>query len=54
MSEKEKNVYKEISLFYLIQFVEPIKKEITYLETEEQRGYKFKASSTKILDEGFR
>lgn len=54
MSEKEKNVYKEISLFYLIQFVEQIKKEITYLETEEQRGYKFKASSTKILDEGFR
>ena len=53
MSEKEKNVYKEISLLYLIQFVEPIKKEITYLETDEQNGYKFKASSTKILDEGF-
>ena len=54
MSEKEQKVYKEISLFYLIQFVKPVKKEITYLETEEQQGYKFKASSTKILDEGFR
>lgn len=28
MSEKEKNVYKEISLLYLIQFVEPIKKKL--------------------------
>jgi len=54
MSEKEQKVYKEISLFYLIQFVEVVKKEVTYLETEEQQGYKFKASSTKILDEGFK
>lgn len=54
MSEKEQKVYKEICLFYLIQFVEPVKKEVTYLETEEQQGYKFKASSTKILDEGFK
>lgn len=54
MSEKEQKVYKEISLFYLIQFVEVVKKEVTYLETEEQQGYKFKASSTKILEEGFK
>lgn len=54
MSEKEQKVYKEISLFYLIQFVEVVKKEVTYLETEEQQGYKFKASTTKILDEGFK
>lgn len=54
MSEKEQKVYKEISLFYLIQFVEVVKKEVTYLETEEKQGYKFKASSTKILDEGFK
>lgn len=54
MSEKEQKVYKEICIFYLIQFVEPVKKEATYLETEEQQGYKFKASSTKILDEGFK
>lgn len=54
MSEKEQKVYKEICLFYLIQFVEPVEKEVTYLETEEQQGYKFKASSTKILDEGFK
>lgn len=54
MSKKEQKVYKEISLFYLIQFVEVVKKEVTYLETEEQQGYKFKASSTKILDEGFK
>lgn len=54
MSEKEQKVYKEISLFYLIQFVEVVKKEVTYLETEEQQEYKFKASSTKILDEGFK
>ena len=40
-------------MYYLIQFIRPIKKEITYLETDEQNGYKFKASSTKILDEGF-
>lgn len=54
MSDKEQKVYKEISLFYLIQFVKATKKEVTYLETEEQQDYKFKASSTKILDEGFK
>ena len=54
MNEKEQKVYKEICMYYLIQFLEPINKEITYLETEEQDGYKFKASSTKILDKGFK
>lgn len=53
MNDKEQKIYKEICMYYLIQFIRPIKKEITYLETDEQNGYKFKASSTKILDEGF-
>lgn len=53
MNDKEQKIYKEICIYYLIQFIRPIKKEITYLETDEQNGYKFKASSTKILDEGF-
>lgn len=53
MNDKEQKIYKEICMYYLIQFIRPIKKEITYLETDEQSGYKFKASSTKILDEGF-
>lgn len=54
MKDKEQKVYREICMYYLIQFLEPINKEITYLETEEQEGYKFKASSTKILDKGFK
>lgn len=54
MNEKEQKVYREICMYYLIQFLEPINKEITYLETEEQEGYKFKASSTKILHKGFK
>ena len=54
MNDKEQKVYREICIYYLIQFIRPLKKEITYLETEEQNGYKFKASSTKILDEGYR
>lgn len=54
MNEKEAKVYKEICMYYLIQFIRPIKKEITYLETDEQKGYKFKTSSTKIIDEGFK
>lgn len=54
MNENEQKVYKEICMFYLIQFLPPIKKEITSLQTEEINGYKFKASSTKILDEGYR
>ncbi len=54
MNDKEQKVYKEICMYYLIQFIRPIKKEITYLETEEQNGYKFKTSSTKVLDEGFK
>lgn len=53
MNDKEQKIYKEICMYYLIQFIRPIKKEITYLGTDEQNGYKFKASSTKILDEGF-
>lgn len=53
MNDKEQKIYKEICMYYLIQFIRPIKKEITYLETDEQNGYKFKASSTKILDKGF-
>lgn len=53
MNDKEQKIYKEICMYYLIQFIRPIKKEITYLETDEQNGYKFKASYTKILDEGF-
>lgn len=53
MNDKEQKIYKEICMYYLIQFIRAIKKEITYLETDEQNGYKFKASSTKILDEGF-
>lgn len=53
MNDKEQKIYKEICMYYLIQFIRPIKKKITYLETDEQNGYKFKASSTKILDEGF-
>lgn len=53
MNDKEQKIYIEICMYYLIQFIRPIKKEITYLETDEQNGYKFKASSTKILDEGF-
>ena len=54
MNEKEQKVYREICMYYLIQFLEPINKEITYLETEEQEGYKFKASSTEILHKGFK
>lgn len=54
MNDKEQKVYKEICMYYLIQFIRPTKKEITYLESEEQNGYKFKASSTKVLDEGFK
>ncbi len=53
MKDKEQKVYREICMYYLIQFIKPIKKEITYLETNEQNGYKFRVSSTKILDEGF-
>lgn len=53
MNDKEQKIYKEICMYYLIQFIRPIKKEIKYLETDEQNGYKFKASYTKILDEGF-
>lgn len=54
MNDKEQKVYKEICMYYLIQFIRPLKKEITYLETEDQNKYKFKASSTNILDEGFK
>lgn len=54
MSEKEQKVYKEICMFYLIQFLPSIKKEVTSLQAEERNGYSFKASSTKILDEGYR
>lgn len=54
MNDKEQKVYREICIYYLIQFIRPVKKEITYIETDEQDGYKFKASLTKILDEGFK
>lgn len=54
MNDKEQKIYREICIYYLIQFIKPVKKEVTYLETKEQNGYKFKTSSTKILDEGFK
>lgn len=54
MNDKEQKVYKEICMFYLIQFLPQLKKEITSLQSEEIEGHKFKASSTNVLDEGYR
>ena len=54
MNEKQQIVYKEICIYYLIQFIKPLKKEVTYLETEEVDKYKFKASASEVLDEGYR
>ena len=54
MNEKQQKVYKEICIYYLIQFIKPLKKEMTYLETEMIDKYKFKASASEILDEGYK
>ncbi|WP_304683161.1 type IA DNA topoisomerase [uncultured Clostridium sp.] len=54
MNDKEQKIYKEICIFYLIQFLPPLKKEITSLQSEEMEDYKFKANSTRVLDEGYR
>jgi len=54
MNEKQQKVYKEICIFYLIQFLKPLKKEMTYLETEEIDKYRFKATASKVLEEGYR
>ena len=54
MNEKQQKVYKEICIYYLIQFIKPLKKEMTYLETEEIDTYKFKATASKVLEEGYK
>lgn len=54
MNDKQQKVYKEICIYYLIQFIKPLKKEMTYLETEMIDKYKFKATASKILDEGYK
>ena len=54
MNEKQQKVYKEICIYYLIQFIKPLKKEVTYLETDEVDKYKFRATANKVLDEGYR
>lgn len=54
MNEKQQKVYKEICIYYLIQFIKPLKKEMTYLETEEIETYKFKATASKVLEEGYK
>lgn len=54
MNDKQQKVYKEICIYYLIQFIKPLKKEMTYLETEEMDKYKFKATAGKVLEEGYK
>lgn len=54
MNDKQQKVYKEICIYYLIQFIKPLKKEMTYLETEMVDKYKFKVSANKILDKGYK
>lgn len=54
LSQQERNVYEIIALYYLAQFMPPATKEITKLVAPGPNGGTIEASSTKILDPGYR
>lgn len=54
LSGPEKNVYLAICKFYMAQFMPPAKKEITSFVMNLPDGGTLKASSTVILEQGYR
>ena len=54
MSQDEKNVYLAIVKYFMAQFMPPAKKEVTRLSADLPDGGTLKATSTVILDPGYR
>lgn len=54
MTERERNVYTAICNYYLAQFLPPAEKEKTALDVDLGKGEHLKASSTVILNPGYR
>lgn len=54
LTPKEKNVYLAIAKYYMAQFMPPAKKEVTTLTAKLPDGGTLTATSTIILDPGYR
>lgn len=53
LTEEEKNIYLAIVQYYMTQFMPPARKEKTTFEAQTPEGGTLKATSVKILEQGY-
>lgn len=53
-TSNERKVYEAIAKFYLIQFMPPLKSEVTKLATPAADGGSLQSTSSKVLEQGYR